>query len=742
MPLDNIDNATTGNTPTPVTPQDQQAAANTSPAQDTSAQNQPGNTAPQFQSPTSTAPGVPAQPQQTKSKDPNQQMISGAAAAQPDPVQSHPLVQKAGILNAVATALSGGPRYTETINDQGVRVRTPAPLTGRQIGMAIAMEAIQGSLAGLQAGRGRGMGAAGLAGFQQVQKQTQQRDDQQDQKAQQDFVNKASAYAANLRTRSMAQEVGMRDEAAHKDWVAQHASTVNYIRENNPASIIKDDASEAEVTTPEFTKQALKNGWTAIPVGYEPRFDAQGNHFTKDGVAMHNNTFMIVDSRKLALQPDVIAKAQSWGLPGFTNRNGEPLKLADNLDVRVGTIIDTSNKVAALDQEQRDLNGYYGYLADKGVKGPDGKPLAAPDLKSMVKQNPTLISNITGPWANHFAESPSAALKAMKDNVPAKGPISALYGGQNLLDRYDLEKSLEKKGAEKSLDADAEINKEKRLIPIKAATAGAEARAREQASQPDNLSENEIVNGMLDGSVDITKTASIRSNQRERYIALAKQKDPSFDMSTYGLRLKMNQSYTSGKQGDQIQSFNTFMQHAADASDVTNEYRQTRSPLINKSLNWMAKNATGDPGYSKFVAAIEPVRKEFATFLEGGHALTESDKHAANTILSDDSSPAQIQAALKQMAHTGSIRLGSLDDRYRSTFGHSYQGLLYPDTVTAAQKLGLGDFAAKYSGGQAQTRSLGNVQTPQIPKGATMKVPGSDGKLHWSDGKSDLGVVQ
>jgi hypothetical protein len=31
---------------------------------------------------------------------------------------------------------------------------------------------------------------------------------------------------------------------------------------------------------------------------------------------------------------------------------------------------------------------------------------------------------------------------------------------------------------------------------------------------------------------------------------------------------------------------------------------------------------------------------------------------------------------------------------------------------------------------------------PAPPKGATMKVPGSDGKLHWSDGKRDLGVVQ
>lgn len=34
----------------------------------------------------------------------------------------------------------------------------------------------------------------------------------------------------------------------------------------------------------------------------------------------------------------------------------------------------------------------------------------------------------------------------------------------------------------------------------------------------------------------------------------------------------------------------------------------------------------------------------------------------------------------------------------------------------------------------------GNAGGP--PKGATMKVPGSDGRLHWSDGKTDLGVAE
>jgi hypothetical protein len=33
-------------------------------------------------------------------------------------------------------------------------------------------------------------------------------------------------------------------------------------------------------------------------------------------------------------------------------------------------------------------------------------------------------------------------------------------------------------------------------------------------------------------------------------------------------------------------------------------------------------------------------------------------------------------------------------------------------------------------------------KTGAKPSRATMKVPGSDGKMHWSDGKVDLGVVQ
>jgi hypothetical protein len=719
MPLDNIDNATSGNNPPAVVSPDQQSATNPSLAQNSSAQSTP---AAQFQAPqstTATAPGTPAQ--QVKPKDPNQQMVTGTVA-QPDPVQSHPLVQKAGILHSVAETLAGGPRYKETIDADGNRIRTPIPMSGKHLALAIAMEAVSGSLSGLAAGRGRGMGAAGIAGFQQVQKQTQQRDDQQDAKAQSDFTNKASAYASNLRTRALAQEIGQRDEQSHKDWVAQHASTASYIRENNPASIIKDEASEAEVTTPEFTKQALQNGWTAIPIGYTPRFDAQGNHFTKDGVAMHNNTFMIVDSSKLALQPDTIAKAQSWNLPGFTNRNGEPLKLADNIDVRVGTILDTSNKIAALDQEQKDLSGYYGYLADKGVKGPDGKPLSAPDLKAMVKQNPTLISNITGPWANHFGDSPSAAFKAMKDNVPAKGPLLNLYGGQQMLDKYDLLKDSEKKTVEKTAEANVEVKKERDLIPIKAATAGGEAKARAAAMATSSKNEDGSWNpasipvSLVEANMDPSQLSKRGTDYNQKL-----QDANAYSLQKYGRPFDIAQATTDYKQANnpQVQSMLKMVGamsapngELAIAVNAAKALPQLNSGMLNKVFN-ITETQFGSDSVTNFHTAMIGFSDLYAKVMGGG-AGTDALRQSAMDVLKDGYSHGQIAGSIKVLQQQIEAR--------------------------KSQMIGENPYLRKQFGGQAQTPIGNNVQQP--PRGATMKVPGADGKLHWSDGKADLGVIQ
>jgi hypothetical protein len=722
MPFDD----TLSNSVSTTTP-DQTAPVTGTPSGDSSAM------APQFQASQSTQ---SVSPSGVQSQTPNpsqatsQQIVSNVQPAR-DPNADHPSVKHASIVRSVAETLAGGPHYrTETDVNTGEIKRVPVPLSGREIAMAIAMEAISGSFAGLAGGRGKGAGAAGVAGMQAGGKLVQQRRDQENQDTQLAEQNMARHYQvaeANMRMLSLAQTMGRMDQEQHENMVKMSADQLKYLKDTTPELIANERVSEAEAK--DLNKYPL-NEYTRIPDGVTPRLDVNGNSVFIDAAgkpvpegtpgshpAMDNTYSVVHKNAKIGLVNDgapaeFIKQAVDWGL-----LDKSWTKAAPGSEMSAPLAATISRKVDSLNAAQSDLTRYYAALNDNASKGhakPSelGTPKYQPaDLRTEIGKDPSLataLDKFQGIF-NQTGSREAAIGELAKKDPRAAGKVARLYGGRDALHEFDMQQKLK----DLQLVNNAELDKERALIPIKAAAAGAEARAREQASQPDNLSENEIVNGMLDGSLDITKTASIRNNQRERYIALAKQKDPSFNMSTYSLRLKMNESYTSGKQGDQIQSFNTFMQHAADASDVTSEYRQGRSPLLNKSLNWIRKNATGDPGYAKFVAAMEPVRKEFATFLEGGHALTESDKEAAQTILSDESSPAQIQAALKQMAHTGSIRLGSLDDRYRATFGHSYQGLLYPDTIVAAQKLGLGDFAARYSSGrQGSPASVSNVQSP------------------------------
>jgi hypothetical protein len=231
----------------------------------------------------------------------------------------------------------------------------------------------------------------------------------------------------------------------------------------------------------------------------------------------------------------------------------------------------------------------------------------------------------------------------------------------------------------------------------------------------------------------LSSIASMRGDQRLRIFAKAKAINPAFNTETAKLKAETMESFATGPQADQIQSFNTFLGHAAEASELTNHYRTTALPIINTPLNKI-RGDFGDATYTQFATALQPVRDEFETFLQGGHALTETDKKASQAILSDASSPAQIQAALKQMSNTAFIRLDSLNQRYKSIMGTDYPNLLTPDGVQAAKVLGKADLAAKF-------RSGGDATNPNATP--THIGIGPDGKKHYSDASGrDLGLAE
>ena len=200
-----------------ITPADDQQSINPDPTNSTTPATQspvpagPIISAPATPAPTPTTqmPGQPSQTaQQPQPAQPTQAAQPGGNATVSNaPAPVHPSVQKAGILRQVAEALAGGPRYTTAIDPtSGAPTRTRVPLSSRDIGMAIALEAISGSLAGLSQ-RGPGAtGRAAAAGFDTVQQQQQQAQQHQEAQAQQSFENqsqqlarRASVYEANSR---------------------------------------------------------------------------------------------------------------------------------------------------------------------------------------------------------------------------------------------------------------------------------------------------------------------------------------------------------------------------------------------------------------------------------------------------------------------------------------------------------------------------------------------------------------
>src|SRR6202000_2434576 len=136
-------------------------------------------------------PSFPQNP--NRSVRPPQETVSNAPAAAP---QDHPGVQRAGVMYNIAEALAGGPRFNETFDADGNRQYQKVPVSGKHLALAIAMEALQGSLTGLAAGKGRGPGAAGAAAFNQQFAQRQQEQQRQDEKATEDFQNRAKSLAS------------------------------------------------------------------------------------------------------------------------------------------------------------------------------------------------------------------------------------------------------------------------------------------------------------------------------------------------------------------------------------------------------------------------------------------------------------------------------------------------------------------------------------------------------------------
>jgi hypothetical protein len=240
-----------------------------------------------------------------------------------------------------------------------------------------------------------------------------------------------------------------------------------------------------------------------------------------------------------------------------------------------------------------------------------------------------------------------------------------------------------------------------------------------------------IIEGDLN---DLTKISNLRGNARENLVnsvhdeAAARGLDTTkYTEQAMGAKVKMANSYQSadkGTIGSQIVSYNTLLKHSADANNATKALANktiglTRTPWLNEPLDYLAKNVADDPDWKTYKTSLIPVQREIGNFLSAGYAQTEAEKAELESVLDPHETPARIQAALKQIATTGDLRLASLGQKYVDTMHTTFPGLLSDDGLNTLKNLGVNSQAAAY--GRALPRGWQNSQPQPIPDAATAR---------------------
>lgn len=392
---------------TPPPPDEAQAVANGPQiAQPASVSNTPSTPDATQSAANPSAPPMPAPPtpqqgtQQQTATTPQPAQQNGMVSNAPVPASVH----RAGTLRQVAQALAGGPRYQTTIDpNSGATVRTELPLSGRQIGLAIALEALSGGLTGLGAHGPNATGEAAAMGVQQGMKIEQQRQkvqQQQDQAAQNQFSNRnkaliahAQAFEANSRTiLNTAQSERLGVESL-KDAVQQNAQVLSDYEDANAvqdAHVTQDDLN-AGLTSGKYSPTAqiaIPDGWTSVNGKFEQTFSVVAN-----------------PNAKVPLTSEQAKEFADAGIPGFAAfKTGN---IPTGVLVPGTTVANANAKLHAINMMKQDFSSVSDTLSKSGDKGNQELAKSIPNIQTLLadKNNGPVLQSALWKFQKYVSHS-------------------------------------------------------------------------------------------------------------------------------------------------------------------------------------------------------------------------------------------------------------------------------------------------------------------------------------------------
>jgi hypothetical protein len=706
---------------------------------------QPTTSAP----PAANAPATPASPSTPPStptlgvNDAQQSQASDSHVANPGPIAKrgvqdpqmveavdaaqlpHPSIQKASLLHSVAQTLAGNPRRI-VIDADGSRREEPLPVSGRQLMVAIALEALQGSLAGLAAGRGRGIGAAGMAGMQSVMQRQQQDRERQEQQQQQQFKDRASALASKANLTELNARIGL--NVAETERIGSEMID-KQIELNRASGVLDTDVNNLENGGQPLTQAEILDGMRTGKFNVGSHIGAVAGRVpvtAQDGSTHWEATFLLVKNPNapVTLSQEQWDSYSSAHVPGFpagvkVGQNGMELKLSQ---------VQRANEImAAHNLADFRLQDMRGVLA--GTPFADQVPASVDFSKPGIETAMTRFQKYVSHSAAHGMDvyeslqamgadkrDPKTGQMQRNPDAPYVDAAAAAMGGWPVLQAVHNQLSANKKAAEEFNIVDSEakanailasptkftkdqISSAKNFLNLAqeqgSKKAAQEARARAAAEGKD-------VEQMLKTGVNpITGEKLTLTNAPDSMLVDAKGRPVPQNMQSF-YKPSQNERQTADT-ARQVLAISATLRAAVQKNP------NLVGPLLGNSKSALSKLGFGDAESQKMLDDI--------AFLQSGATKMHTSRFS-NEILKKMGN--MIKPGMNTQQFTGA--LNSIDEvagRYAKE----------DQLVTVAD----------YKQMQQAPAGL-NTQNP--PAGATMKVPGSDGKMHWSDGKSDLGVAQ
>lgn len=176
-----------------------------------------------------------------------------------------------------------------------------------------------------------------------------------------------------------------------------------------------------------------------------------------------------------------------------------------------------------------------------------------------------------------------------------------------------------------------------------------------------------IVDAIGTGRMAPLSSFSLSKPRGQMIMAKIAEKYPEYDATDYQTKLKATKDFGSGKQGNEIRSFNAAMSHLDTLDQLGNALNNGNIPMFNQIANQFSKQ-TGQPAPTNFESAKKLIGDEIAKAI-AGTSTALADRQEIARAFSSASSPQQLSGAIKTAQDLMGGKLIALKQQYEQATG-------------------------------------------------------------------------